>query len=392
MSVAQLSSGQAADRKGRLEIDLRLEQGHFRLAVSARVGDSAAVLGPSGAGKTTLLEALAGLRHSSGRVVVGERVLQDTANGVWLPPERRRLGYVPQQGALFPHRCVRQNLLFGSGRGLGRHRGRRPPADELEELVELLDLGDLLERYPRHLSGGERRRVALGRALLARPLLLLLDEPTAGLDPTRARRALAGVLALRRKLDIPILVVTHRREEALALADEVVLLQAGSVRACGPGRRVLSDPAILTQTAADQGRWENVVSGVVERQDEAGGVTEVRLESRGRSSSSELSASGGAQTSVLIPFHPDLRPAQRILLAIDAEDLLLATREPRSLSARNAVAGRLDELIEAGPSVYARLGPWLVHLTPAAVAALELTAGREVWLVGKTHSWRVVAG
>ena len=376
----------ARDHRRQLEIDLQLDQGEFQLAVRAELSDSAAVLGPSGAGKTTLLEALAGLRPSTGRLVVGQQVLQDTAGGIWLPPERRRLGYVPQHGALFPHRSVRRNLLFGAG------RGQRLPERELMELVELLDLGALLERYPRHLSGGERRRVALGRALLARPRLLLLDEPTAGLDPTRARRALAGVLALRRRLAIPILVVTHRREEALALARDVVLLEAGSVRACGPGRQVLGDPALLTQTAADQGRWENVVAGVVERQDAAGGVTEVRLESREPSSMDELSPSGGGPASVLIPYHPDLHLEQRILLAIDAEDLLLATREPQSLSARNAVAGRLDELIEVGSSVYARLGRWLVHLTPAAVEALQLAPGREVWLVGKTHSWRVVAG
>ncbi len=363
--------------KGRLEMDLRLDQGGFRLAVRADVGDSAAVLGPSGAGKTTLLEALAGLRPSRGRVRVGELLLQDTANGIWLPPERRRLGYVPQHGALFPHRSVRQNLLFGALERRWRRGGAVP--EEWAELVDMLDLEQLLERYPRHLSGGEQRRVALGRALLARPRLLLLDEPTAGLDPLSARRALASVLALRRRLAVPILVVTHRREEALALAAEVVLLEGGSVRASGPARPVLADPAFLTQTAAAQGRWENVARGVVERQDEAGGVTEVNLQ-------------GGGLASVLIPYHPDLRPGDSIFLAIDAEDLLLATREPRALSARNAVAGRLDELIEAGPSIYARVGPWLVHLTPAAVAALALAPGCAVWLVGKTHSWRVVAG
>src|SRR5262249_7079517 len=141
-----------------IEIDLALHQGGFQLAVAARLGETAAVLGPSGAGKTTLLEALAGLRRARGRVAVAGEVLQDSATGVFLPPERRHLGYVPQDGALFPHLSVRKNLEFG------RPRGARSGAD-FEALVGALDLSPLLARYPRHLSGGERRRVALARAL-----------------------------------------------------------------------------------------------------------------------------------------------------------------------------------------------------------------------------------
>jgi molybdate transport system ATP-binding protein len=375
-----------------LEIYLNHRQGDFHLDVAARLGAgpsgevAAAILGPSGAGKTTLLECLAGLRRCPGHIVVAGHVLQDTDAGLWLPPERRRLGYVPQDGALFPHRTVRQNLLFARR---ARHavRGEEvaiEPVLPFDELVELLELAPLLERYPRNLSGGERRRVALGRALLSRPRLLLLDEPTAGLDPARARRALAGILALRRRVATPMLVVTHRREEALALAGEVVLLEGGRVRASGAARQVLRDPALLRADGGWQG-WETVVAGVVERQDAAGGVTEVRL----RPASEEGLEH---ETSVLIPFHPDLAVGAPVLLAIDADDLLLATEPPRSLSARNAVAGRLDELIDAGPSVFARVGDWLAHLTPAAVADLQLAPGKPVWLIAKTHSWRVMAG
>ncbi|HXO19781.1 MAG TPA: ATP-binding cassette domain-containing protein, partial [Thermoanaerobaculia bacterium] len=223
-----------------VEIDLAVRQGGFDLEVAARLGETAAILGPSGAGKTTLLEAIAGLRRGRGRVVVGGEVLQDSAAGLFLPPERRRLGYVPQEGALFPHLSVRRNLTFGRPRR--RDGGGREAAsgeDALDSLVASLDLGQLLGRYPRHLSGGERRRVALARALLAQPRLLLLDEPTAGLDPWRARKALAGILRVRQELGVPLLVVTHDRREALALAAEVVLLEGGRVWAVGPARPVL---------------------------------------------------------------------------------------------------------------------------------------------------------
>jgi molybdate transport system ATP-binding protein len=353
-----------------VEIAVALTQGRFDLAVTARLGEAAAVLGPSGAGKTTLLEAVAGLRRATGWIVVGGETLQDSAAGLFLPPERRRLGYVPQDGALFPHLPVLRNLTFGRS----RRRAGRGEAD-FDALVAALDLEPLLPRYPRHLSGGERRRVAVARALLARPRLLLLDEPTAGLDPLRARKALAGIRRVREELGVPLLLVTHDQREALALAAEVVLLEAGRVRAVGPARQVLRQPGWLALDA--ERRWENVMAGRVVRHDAAGGTTTVRL--------------AGGET-VTIPHTPDLVADADLLLSIDAEDLLLATVPPAGLSARNTLAGRLDELIPAGTSIYARVGPWLVHLTPAAVADLALAAGAPVWLVAKSHSWRVVAG
>jgi molybdate transport system ATP-binding protein len=351
-----------------VEIDLALRQGRFRLAVAARLGPEAAVLGPSGSGKTTLLEALAGLRRARGRLVVGGEVLQDSAAGIFLPPERRRLGYVPQHGALFPHLSVLANVVFG-------RPGRRAGGESFDVLVAGLDLEPLLGRYPRHLSGGEQRRVALARALLAQPRLLLLDEPTAGLDPGRARQALAGIRRVRANLGVPLLLVTHDDAEALALATEVMLLDAGSVRALGAARQVLL--AARIHDGESERPWENVVPARLLRHHEAGGTSEVAL------------ADGGTVT---IPHAPDLVPGAELLLAIDAEDMLVATTLPVGLSARNAVAGRIDELIPIGASVYARVGPWLAHLTLAAVAELGLAAGTPVWLVAKTHSWRVVAG
>jgi len=351
------------------EIAVRLRQGSFDLTVEAGLGEAAAVLGPSGAGKTTLLEAIAGLRRSAGRIAVGGEVLQDSATGLFLPPERRRLGYVPQDGALFPHLSVRRNLLFG------RPHPTAPGDEDVAHLVATLELEPLLDRYPRHLSGGERRRVALARALLARPRLLLLDEPTAGLDPLRARKALAGIRRVQGELGVPLLVVTHQSEEALALASDVLLLEAGGVRGAGPARQVLRAPSALAREAGRH--QENVIAGTIVQHHPEGGTTEVRI-------------NGGE--AVTIPHTPDLLEGSEVLLSIDAEDLLLATSRPAGLSARNAVAGEVDELIAVGTSVYVAVGPWLVHLTPAAVEELRLAHGVRVWLVAKTHSWRVVAG
>lgn len=378
-----------------LDLDVDLRQGGFRLRVEARLGPAAAVLGPSGAGKTSLLEAIAGLRRSRGRIVLAGRILQDSASTIHLRPEERQVGLVPQDGALFPHLTVRGNLLFGAPRSRaasGVADGGVAPETGLQgialgEVVEVLGLGGLLERRPRHLSGGERRRVALGRALLARPRLLLLDEPTAGLDERRARQVRAHVRRVRERTGVPLLVVTHRQEEALALASEVLLLEHGRVVSRGPIRRALRSPEVLE--ARGEGRSENVVSGRVACHDGRGGVTEVELDRPGGSAAGgPIRGTGPAR--VTVPHHPEIGIGSRVLLAVDAEEVLVSTREPAGLSARNAVAGEVEELIPVGTSVYLRVGEWLAHLTPAAVAELGLEPGRRVWLVVKTHSWRLV--
>ncbi|MFP3941621.1 MAG: ATP-binding cassette domain-containing protein [Thermoanaerobaculia bacterium] len=379
-----------------VEVDLTLPLDRFELRVAARLGQSAAVVGPSGAGKTALLESIAGLRPARGRVVVGGVTLQDTGRGLRLPPERRGLGYVPQDAALFPHLSVRRNLLFGARRPGPRQGGRRAgaspsgsagdPEGELAELAAALDLEPLLARYPRHLSGGEARRVALGRALLARPRLLLLDEPTAGLDAERARRALTWIRALTRTGPIPLLVVTHRPEEAAALADEVLLLEEGRVRSAGPRRQVFRQalpgiPAGARGEEGPEGSWpgpvETLVEGAVLGHEPERGVTRVALREEG---------------SLSIPWTPDLAPGAEILLAVGADEVLVATERPAGLSARNAVPTRLEALDTAGGAIYARAGDWTAHLTPEAVRELALAPGRPVWMVTKTHSWRVVAG
>jgi molybdate transport system ATP-binding protein len=198
--------------------DLALD---LAFAASAR---TVALVGDSGAGKTSVLDAIAGLlTPRSGRIAIDGTVLFDSAAGIALPASRRRIGYVFQDGRLFPHLSVRANLLYGARDG-----------DGLEAAVDLLGLATLLPRRPATLSGGERQRVAIGRALLARPRLLLLDEPLTGLHAQARKQVLDHLRLLKRELQVAMLLVTHHRDEVVALADEVVCLAAGRIQAQVP--------------------------------------------------------------------------------------------------------------------------------------------------------------
>jgi molybdate transport system ATP-binding protein len=214
---------------------LRRPLADFELAVDAALERPATVLfGPSGAGKTALLELIAGLeRPSAGRIVLDGRALFDAGRGIDLPARARGVGYVPQDGALFPHLSVAANLEYALA------ARRLTDRATLERAIAALELASLLERSPRTLSGGERRRVALGRALVAAPALLLLDEPLAGLDRRRAERALADIRRVHAELGVPLLYVTHQRAEALAIGDEALVLDQGRIVARGAPAAVL---------------------------------------------------------------------------------------------------------------------------------------------------------
>lgn len=220
---------------------LRVELQPFVLEVDVELTrEVTGLFGPSGAGKTTILEVVAGLRRAERAFVeLDGRLLVDSAAGVFVPARARRIGYVPQDGALFPHLSVRANLLYGQRRG-----EPRDPRLTLGHLIDVLDLGELLERGISGLSGGERQRVALARALLSAPRLLLLDEPLASLDAERKGRILDYLQRVRRELGVPMIYVAHDAEEVLALCDEVLLLARGRVTASGDPRGLLLPPAL----------------------------------------------------------------------------------------------------------------------------------------------------
>jgi molybdate transport system ATP-binding protein len=216
-----------------IALDVELEQGTFTLVAKVTIDSRAAALfGPSGAGKTTVLDTIAGLRTPRrGSIAIDDRVLYSSSSRINLPPHLRRIGYVPQDVALFPHMNVRANLLYGRHPPSPLHGLGATSSPELERVTRMLEINELVDRRVTQLSGGERQRVALGRALMSGPSLLLLDEPLAAVDVPLRRRILPYLQRVRDELRIPIVYVSHDREEAEALADTVVRLENGQIAA-----------------------------------------------------------------------------------------------------------------------------------------------------------------
>jgi molybdate transport system ATP-binding protein len=214
------------------DFDFTIQQGEFTLEFTVRAeGRALALFGPSGSGKTSALEAIAGLRTPRrGRIAISGRELFDSARHVDVPVRQRRTGYVPQDMLLFPHLTVGENVSYG------RREGNRPA---LPVLIDLLELSRLMDRRVASLSGGERQRVAMARALYSGPDVLLLDEPLAAVDLPRRRRIVDALLGIRDELSVPLIYVTHLPEEALSVADWVVLIDNGRIVGSGPPREIM---------------------------------------------------------------------------------------------------------------------------------------------------------
>ncbi len=341
------------------EIFLRHLQGDFTLdvAFTAASGGVTALFGPSGAGKSSIVHALAGLiRPAEGRIVLEGRTVLDTSAGIFVTPEKRRAGLVFQDARLFPHMSVENNLLFG-----WRRAGKRAGEDEIARTVALLGLDTLLARSPRHLSGGEKSRVALGRALLASPDILLLDEPLASLDAGRRAEILPWLEKLRDIARIPIFYVSHSLDEVARLADRVILLERGRVTAQGSVFELLAGLGA-----------EKPLGAVLEAQSTG---TEAGL--------TKLAFDGGT----LLVAEP-AAPGARMRVRIGADEILIARDIPTAISANNILpvtisAVRLDG---AKAEVEMRCGSarLVARLTAASVQRLELAAGVAAFAVIKS--------
>lgn len=350
-----------------LEVEIRHRQGSFRLDASF-TSDAAvtALFGRSGAGKTTVVNAIAGLlRPDEGRVAVNGQLLLDTARRVCVAARHRRVGYVFQEGRLFPHLTVRQNLVYG--------RFFTPPADRyavLDQVVALLDVAPLLDRRPATLSGGEKQRVAIGRALLASPRILLLDEPLASLDPGRKGEILFYIERLRDEMRIPIVYVTHEIEEIVRLAERMVLMSDGRSVACGTVPEIMARLDLKPMT----GRFEGgaVLEAVVTAQDLDYGITTLAFDG------GELQCTG-----------VDALRGERVRVRIRARDVAICLERPAATSVRNVLAGKIAEIgAYAGPEVDVRIEVGrvsvLARLTRRSADELELAPGRAVYALVKS--------
>jgi molybdate transport system ATP-binding protein len=329
------------------------------------------LFGPSGAGKSTVIAAAAGLlRPDQCRIVLDGHVLADTDCGIWLPPERRRIGLVFQDARLFPHMSVATNLRFG----LRRARASGPVA--FDDVVALLGLGALLARRPHTLSGGERQRVAIGRALLAQPRLLLMDEPLASLDTARKAEILPYLAALKTALRLPVLYVTHALDEVSRLADSIVLIEAGRVAGYGPAPQIAARADLGLAQRDDAAA---LLDGAVAAHDRARGLTRI--------------AAGGAEFWVSLLDHP---PGATCRIRIPAREVILAARPPEAISLHNIVPGAVRRITPAPRATLVEIalpaGALLARVTADAVAKLALAPGAPVLALIKSTSIEVVAG
>ncbi|WP_282609348.1 molybdenum ABC transporter ATP-binding protein [Pelagibius sp. Alg239-R121] len=349
----------------KVDVEKNLKAFHLASRFECESSGVIALFGRSGAGKSSIVNMLSGLLSPDrGHIAIRDRVLFDSDQGINVPPQKRRLGYVFQEDRLFPHLSVRGNLLYGWNRA-----PREDRRIQLEQVVTLLGIEPLLERRPGRLSGGEKQRVALGRALLANPSLLLMDEPLAALDQARKEDVLPFIERLRDDFEVPIIYVSHSMEEIVRLADTMVLISDGQVEAVGAVDDIMGRLDLRPLT----GRYEAgaVIAAQISSHDHSFGLTELQF--------------GGG--TLRIPLL-DMPTGTLLRLRIRARDVSLALRPPNDISIQNVFKATIVDIgSETGPQVDLRLDAggaavW-ARITKRALVTLKLEPGREVYAMVK---------
>ena len=350
----------------------RMPLANFELDIDASFDSRiTAIFGPSGSGKTTLLDAVAGLRRiADGEITIDGRTLFSSARGINLSPQQRGIGYVPQEGALFPHLSVRKNILFGAARA-----GYATKTIQTNHVLNILEIGHLLDRPVTNISGGEAQRVALARAILSQPELLLLDEPLAALDIGLKEKILPYLGRVRDEFQIPMIYVTHSLTEVLTLADWVLMIREGRLITQGVPREALRSSHAILQISEEQ--FENVFAVTFVESDTEAGRSKVRLQS-----GEEL----------FIPYLA--QPSNRTLqVRIGADDIIVATQKPEGISAGNVLPGaiRTIDLLDGQAMLTVFAGEeFYVSVTAAAVSKLGLRDDSRVFLIMKTRSFHLL--
>ena len=352
-----------------IHLQIQLNRSAFMLDVDLQLPGQGitAILGASGSGKTTLLRTVAGLeKNQQGRIQIGAHVWQDTQQGIDLPTWQRPLGYVFQESSLLPHLTVSDNLNFGLKRALKTSGNAQPDAAKaLQASIELLGIGNLLQRMPDQLSGGERQRVAIARAIAMQPQLLLMDEPLASLDAARRQEIFPWLSKLRDELKMPMLYVTHSADEVARLADHLVVLDKGNVKAQGPVSAVLTQVVNPVVVGEDAGA---LIAGHIGQVDTQWHLSRIDFE-------------GGC----VWMRDAGLPVGKAVRIRILARDVSLATSEPQNTSIQNQLRGTIQSITpDAHPSqvlVVLKCGAEevMARVTKRAVDELGLLVGQPVW-------------
>ena len=346
----------------KIKLNFRKCLGNFTLAVNCTLERKvSAFLGASGSGKSTLLNCISGtLTPDEGEIAFGEEILYASASKINTPPEKRRFGYVFQEGYLFPHLTVAQNIRYG-----------QPSPRKTSAAIDVLEISELLQRYPKELSGGQRQRVAIARALAMEPRMLLMDEPLASLDSALKDRIIPYLHHIKDAFDIPILYVTHTFSEAMALADEAFLIADGKIAASGEPHQLLTAPSAMP--IAQLTGVENILFLPVTLSDKTLGVTSLEI---------------GSQ-SLVIPY-TEAEVGEVVPVAIRAEDIIISLEPELPISARNTLRGAIQGLDikseRTWVSILVECHHLVVKITHEAREQMELGEGREVYCVIKASA------
>ena len=340
-----------------LKLNFRKQLGRFCLEIDHTITEKVtAVFGPSGSGKSTLLNCISGIMHPEvGEIVFLGHTLYAAEGKIRVPPEKRRFGYVFQEGHLFPHLTVQQNISYGHPR-----QSDRKNQVDTDQVIDVLQIRDLLTRYPKELSVGQRQRVAMTRALASCPRMLLMDEPLAALDPGLKNRILPYLHHIKEAFDIPVLYVTHSIPEAMSFADEVVSLFDGRIIAHGEPHEVLTSPAALP--IAQMTGVENIFSLPVIAFDKQRGITELAI----------------GEQKLRVPY-TEVELGTRMPVAIRAQDIIVSLDFDLAISARNLLSGTIRQInVVGGQTILSaeieghRLS---VKITTEALEHLQLVEG-----------------
>jgi molybdate transport system ATP-binding protein len=351
-----------------LEFSAKKELANFALDAAFKVPAGISILfGASGSGKTSVLKCVAGLMEpEQGRISANGRLLFDSQSSLSVSPEKRNVGYVLQDLALFPHLSVERNVGYGLWRLSTAEQQRR-----VTRILSAFRIEGLRTEKPAKISGGEQQRVALARALVLDPDVLLLDEPLSALDPATKAHIMDDLRTWIAQRSIPVLYVTHSREEVFALGERVIALEKGRVVGQGTPAEVLR--AHQHEAIAAWSGLQNIFEGTVTGRHEAEGTMTVRT----------------GQIDLEVP-HGRSAPGESVRIGVSANDILLATAEPKGLSARNVIAGNISSIVQRDTTVIVdvdcRGTRFKVHVTPGAVKSLRLEQKAAVWVLIKTHS------